>query len=264
MTMEIVNGIAFYSARVDSRPPLVLGHALGADHRIWNEVLDVIDGRISVILWDLPGHGRSDLLSSPCTMEHLGQTLADALCKQDIDRFHIGGLSLGGIVALQLGTHFSRAVLSTSVLNATAALKPREAWVEKAEEVRRVGMAPFVQPTMQRWFGTKHRDAKEEAAYLRTKTTFEACNPEGYARCCEAIADTDLWPDLGAMQMPTLLVTGQYDESVPPAEIALLASAIPGSEGNASVISGANHMTCIQRPKTVAELLMGHVKAAEQ
>lgn len=263
MNMEMVNGLAFYSARVDSRPPLVLGHALGADHRIWNDVLETIDGRVSVILWDLPGHGRSELFPDPYTIDHLGEILVDALSKQNIDRFHAGGISLGGMAALQLGARFPRSVLSTNIFNATAQLRPEEVWVQRAAQVRQDGMAGLVEPTMQRWFGSATRGEKEEASYLRTKTTFEACDPEGYARCCEMIASTNLWPELGMMGMPTLLVTGQYDESVTPKEVALLASAIPGSMGNASVISGADHMTCIQRPETVAELLVKHVRAAE-
>jgi pimeloyl-ACP methyl ester carboxylesterase len=89
--------------RHGSGPALVLLHALGADRRVWDPVLDRLASHREVVLVDLPGFGASPALDgvTPAPAA-LAAAVADGLAGEVEEPFHAGGNSLGGWVALEL------------------------------------------------------------------------------------------------------------------------------------------------------------------
>src|SRR5699024_2603655 len=81
-------------------------------------------------------------------------------------------------------------------------------------------------------------------------------HPEGYALCCEAIAEMDLRPDLGRIEAPTLIIGGVDDPATPPAHSEALAASIPGSR--LELLERAAHLANIERPRAVGDLLLSH------
>jgi pimeloyl-ACP methyl ester carboxylesterase len=80
-----------------SGPPLVLLHALGTDHHMWDPVLPLLAGEREVIALDLPGFGAAPPLNGTVTPHELAATIA-----QTYSDVHVAGNSLGGWVALEL------------------------------------------------------------------------------------------------------------------------------------------------------------------
>ncbi|MFE1439968.1 alpha/beta fold hydrolase [Streptomyces sp. NPDC058739] len=92
-------------ARVGSGDPLLLLHGIGHHRQAWDPVIDILAAERDVIAVDLPGFGVSPSLPDglsydlPTTNAALG-----ALCEAlDLDRPHVAGNSLGGLLALELG-----------------------------------------------------------------------------------------------------------------------------------------------------------------
>ncbi|MET9732530.1 alpha/beta fold hydrolase [Streptomyces sp. NPDC006458] len=92
-------------ARVGSGEPLLLLHGIGHHRQAWDPVVDILAAERDVIAVDLPGFGVSPSLPDglaydlPTTNAALG-----ALCEAlDLDRPHVAGNSLGGLLALELG-----------------------------------------------------------------------------------------------------------------------------------------------------------------
>jgi pimeloyl-ACP methyl ester carboxylesterase len=83
-------------------PVLVLLHALGADRRMWDPVLDRVAAERDVIALDMPGFGGSPVIS-PATPVDLARAVAGQLQALGVERPHVAGNSLGGWVALELG-----------------------------------------------------------------------------------------------------------------------------------------------------------------
>jgi 3-oxoadipate enol-lactonase len=81
--------------------------------------------------------------------------------------------------------------------------------------------------------------------------------PEGYASCCEALADIDLRDQLAAIKAPTLVVAGAEDVATPVEH----AEAIMGAVENArlAVIDGAAHLANVERPDEVTRLVENHL-----
>lgn len=87
------------------REPLLLIHGLGGSKRVWDPVLELLDGEREVVVLDMPGFGAAEPL--PAEVEPTAANLAAALREQcvalGIDRPHVAGNSLGGWVGLEMG-----------------------------------------------------------------------------------------------------------------------------------------------------------------
>lgn len=87
-------------------PPLILMHALGADRRVWEPVVELLEGERNVITVDLPGFGASPSLEvtdgSEPTPAALAEAVAAFAARIGVERPHVAGNSLGGWVALEM------------------------------------------------------------------------------------------------------------------------------------------------------------------
>jgi pimeloyl-ACP methyl ester carboxylesterase len=108
--------------RAGSGPPLVLVHSLGTDRCVWHPVLDRLAASRDVIALDLPGFGESEPLPVTPTPAALADAITTFLGGLGIDRPGVAGNSLGGWVALELG---SRGAASSVTAIAPAGLWPR-------------------------------------------------------------------------------------------------------------------------------------------
>ena len=89
--------------RFGEGPPLVLIHGLGHRRQAWYPVVDRLAPHREVILVDLPGHGQSPAYQANgrAPREHLRDLLLDFLNRLGLDRPHLVGNSLGGLIALE-------------------------------------------------------------------------------------------------------------------------------------------------------------------
>jgi pimeloyl-ACP methyl ester carboxylesterase len=96
-------GLAY--TRAGSGPPLVLLHGLGHRRQAWDAVVDRLTPHREVIAVDLPGHGESPPLdvTGRTVREALSEDIVGFLDEIGLDRPHVAGNSLGGMVALGAG-----------------------------------------------------------------------------------------------------------------------------------------------------------------
>jgi pimeloyl-ACP methyl ester carboxylesterase len=94
-------GLAY--TRAGSGPPLVLFHGLGHRRQAWDAVLDLLTPHRDVVAVDLPGHGESPPLdlTGRTVLEALASEVSGFLDGLGLDRPHMAGNSLGGMVALE-------------------------------------------------------------------------------------------------------------------------------------------------------------------
>jgi len=227
----------------DDAPPLLLGPSLGTSLKLWDALVPQLSRRHRVIRWDLPGHGATpacvlpDLTPGRTTVADLGAlvlTLADAL---GVDRFAYAGVSLGGAVGTWLAVHHPQRVASLTAVCSAARFAEPAAWQTRAAQVRTQGLEQLAAGAPARWFtpafaGTPTADALVE--------DHRACDRDGYAACCDALAGFDLRAELGRISAPALVVAGRQDLATPPANARELADGIPGAA--LVEIPGAAHL----------------------
>ncbi|WP_328945834.1 alpha/beta fold hydrolase [Streptomyces sp. NBC_00250] len=110
--------------RRGSGEPLLLLHGIGHHWQAWEPVLDILAAERDVIAVDLPGFGASDELPDGCPYDlaTVGSVLG-AFCEAvGIERPHVAGNSLGGLLALQLGRE--------KLVRSVTALSPAGFWSE--------------------------------------------------------------------------------------------------------------------------------------
>jgi len=113
--------------RHGSGEPLVLLHGVTHRRQAWYPVLDELAEQREVILVDLPGHGQSPAfeLDGLSVRDALRRDFEDFLTDQGLERPHVAGNSLGGLVALHAG--------SNGHARSVTALSPAGFWRDEAE-----------------------------------------------------------------------------------------------------------------------------------
>lgn len=232
------------------RPVVVLSGSLGSTLEMWEPQLPALLPRYRVLRYDHPGHGGSPVAD----VDGVGGLARGVLALLDelgLERVSCCGLSLGGAMALRLALdapdRLERLVLACT----SPRFGPPEPWQERADTVRRQGMEAVADTVVGRWFTPAFGDVR------RYRDMLLATDPEGYARCCEAVRDWDARAELGAVQAPTLVVSAAQDPSTPPEHGELLANGIPGAR--LAVLDGAAHLANVERADDFNAALLAHL-----
>jgi len=239
--------------RAGSGPPLVLLHCLGVDHRFWDFAAEL--GRdLTLLRYDLPGHGASAVPAAPYGIAELSAQLADVLAAHGIARAHVAGISLGGLIA----QHFAatrpalvdRLILIDTTPRYTDEL--RRMWDERAATARAAGVAPMVSALLAIWFSADAL-ARNDAGVRYVRETLVRAPGEGYALACAALRDADLRALAPKIAARTLVVCG--DDDIPSFLEAArwLAAEIPQAE--LAWIKGAKHASVLEHPDAARRLM---------
>ncbi|MBI4478111.1 MAG: 3-oxoadipate enol-lactonase [Acidobacteria bacterium] len=197
----------------DDRPVLMLAHALGQDHGMWDAQVSPLSDHFRVLRYDIRGHGGSVVTPGEYTIEQLGRdalALSDAL---SVDRLAFCGLSLGGMIGLWLAVH-APSRLTAVVLANTSARPGAERMEARRQAVLADGMTAVADMVLTRFFSPR-RLAENPPVVAAARRTLLATDPAGYAGCCAAVRDFDLTSKAGGIQLPVLIITGDHDASLP-------------------------------------------------
>ena len=114
---------------------------------------------------------------------------------------------------------------------------------------------PIADAVLGRWFTPRFRESAHGKPVVdRFRAILSSTPREGYAGCCEAIADMDLREDLPSVTAPTLVLAGADDPATPPEHGRLIAELIPGA--HFEVVSPAAHLATIERPDLTTAMIL--------
>lgn len=233
---------------------LVLLNAIGTTTAIWDGLVGPLAERLHVIRTDTRGHGEAPAAHEPCTMADLGGDVLGLLDKHGVDRVHVAGVSLGGMVAMWLAAHHPERVGRLALLSTSAHL-PAPGWHERAAAVRAGGMTAISAPVVARWI-TPALAARDPELVARLTAMLQSTDAESYARCCEAIAAMDLRADLPRIGAPTLVIAGAEDHAIPVEHARTIAEGIALSR--LCVLPGAAHIPTVEQAGPIAVQLLEH------
>lgn len=247
--------VALYST-VDGpvgAPVLVLGNSLGTSTVMWEPQLAALTEHFRVVRYDHRGHGASPIPDGPYELADLGEDLLALLDKLGLDRVHLGGLSLGGMVAMWVAAHAPERVNRLALLCTSAHLGPPELWNGRIDLVRTGGMAAIAESVIARWLRPNFVSSQPESvAWVREMLL--ATPAEGYTGCCAAVRDMDLTGDLVKITAPTLVIAGADDPATPPEHANRIAAGIAGA--TTVTLPDTAHLSNVERPDDVSTLLV--------
>jgi 3-oxoadipate enol-lactonase len=225
---------------------VVLCGSLGSTAAMWEPQLPALRGR-KVVTVEHPGHGGAPVTDARTVADLAARVLALV----DADTFSFVGLSLGGAVGMRLAVDAPDRVERLVLTSTAARFGEPGSWLDRAETVREQGLEAIADAVLARWFTPGFRDS----ALFREMLL--SIDPEGYARCCEAIAGWDIRDELGAIRAPTLVIGGADDPSTPPAIAEEIAAGIPGAR--LEVLASAAHLANVEQPARFNRLLEEHL-----
>jgi 3-oxoadipate enol-lactonase len=246
---------------VGSGPTVVLSNSLGSTRAMWEpQVPALVDAGFRVIRYDTRGHGTSEVPAGPYSLDDLVDDLVALLDTTDTERAHVIGLSLGGMTAMRLAARFPDRAASLALLCTSALLGPPQFWLDRAEAARTRGTA-MADVVVSRWF-TESMRLTEPERVAQWAQMIASTPGEGYAACCEAIAEMDLRADLPHIAVPTLALAGAEDPATPPEHLEFIAKSVPGA--TLAVIPDAAHLANLEQPTEVTAVLLEHLATARR
>ena len=236
----------------DGRPVLLL-HSLALDRHVWDELAPLLaDGR-RVLALDLRGHGEAPT-DADFTIENMAADVAATIASLGFDDVAVVGMSMGGCVAQAVAIHHGDLVGGLGLIDTTAWYGPdaKDAWEGRAQKAMTEGLRSLTGFQLNRWFGDEFREANPERGEELLEV-FAANDLPSYASSCRALGAFDVRARLGDVAAPTVVIVGEDDPATSPEHARSLHEAIPGS--TLHVLEGAKHLTAVERPDDVAELL---------
>jgi pimeloyl-ACP methyl ester carboxylesterase len=259
-TVEVA-GLEIAYRRAGVGPPLVLVHGGASDGREWIPQLEGLAGELTVIAWDEPGSGRSADLPPGFGLADFADVLAGLVAALGLGRAHVGGLSWGGVVALELYRRH-RETVGTLILADTYAgwkgsLPPEEVEARVAAAMGDLEAPP--EEFRANLPGLFAADPAPEVAALMAEIERDV-RPAGFRTLIKAVAGADQRDLLPWIAVPTLLIWGAEDVRSPVDTVARqFDDAIPQAE--LVVIPEAGHVSNLERPERFNEAVLEFCRA---
>ncbi len=226
--------------------PLVLLHSLGASTHLFDPQITALSKGFRVIRPDMRGHGLTTATPGPGSMAQYAADLAALLDALEIKSAHIGGVSIGGMVAQAFAAAYPGRARSLILIDTAMAIPPAQFWQDRALKVRAEGMEAVADGVVARWYTPGFINTTEAQGMRAMLARTPA---EGYAAGCEAIVAADLTGTTSALKLPALIMVGEHDAATPVTSALALHQAIPGSWY--SLIKNASHIPNTEQPDAV-------------
>ncbi|SFW73797.1 alpha/beta fold hydrolase [Amycolatopsis australiensis] len=250
---------AVHYDRTGDGPALLLLHGTAASCEQWGP-LTAKAGGFTVLAPDFPGSGRTIDDGGPITVEDLAGQAEAVLDHAGIERAHVVGHSLGGVVAAHLaGTRPAR--VRSAVLHAAWPVTDvrQDAEFRYWLDLLAHGDATFARMLPLMAFGPRYWEQATAESNEQLVKTLETMIQPGAARQIEADRAVDVRPVLGRITAPVLVLASTHDRLITAQQQRELVAAIP--HARAAEID-AGHGAPAELPDEFARLVLDFV--AEQ
>ena len=225
--------------------PLVLVHGFLGSSKMWKPQIDFFKYHFRVITPDLPGFGRSNKAKSHNSIQSIANLLLDRLEEKKIDKFHLLGHSMGGMIVQEMAKK-SGGKISKLVCYSTG---PRgempgrfETVDQSRENIKKNGLEVTAKNIAQTWFvlgeKAKYFDLCLEAG---KQTSIEAAD-----NALIAIKNWDGVKNLQDIKNNTLIIWGDKDKSYNLEQVQTLEKNI--SDSNLVIFKGCAHNVHLEQP----------------
>lgn len=258
------NGINIHYEEQGSGDPLLLimGFTVSAVGWHWN--IPTFAQHFRTIAFDNRGVGQSDKPDIPYSMAMFADDTAGVLDALNIDRAHVFGISMGGMIAQEFTLRYPQRV-KTLTLGCTNCGGPNNILPKdpdvlnmlgniNAVEVQEAALA-MTKVAVTRWFMQRHMDVLLELNQLSAQ---HPTPKHGMVQQMQAILGHDTYERLPQIKVPTLVITGKEDGLVPPENSVTLAQRIPNAD--LVLLSNASHLFNIELPEATAEAIIGFIR----
>jgi 3-oxoadipate enol-lactonase len=248
--------IGYVEAGGGEATPIVFLHGVGSDKSVWRPQLAFFGESRRAVAFDYPGYGDSDPAPEGTTRDDYASAIISAMHELGIDRAHLCGLSLGGVVAIAM-VHADGGRCASLILADSFAAHPdgqaiHERGIAASGDLRRMAESRvdvlLAQPA----------DLAVRAEVIETMARID---PAAYRIGAEAVWLADQRDRAHDIRVPTLVLCGTEDKVTPPALSRELTHIIPGARFEP--IEGAGHIGNLERPGEFNTIVSAFIRGVD-
>lgn len=235
---------------------IIFLHGVGSDKSVWHPQLAHFGKSRRAIAFDYPGYGASDPAPEGTSRETYAAAILSAMSELGVERAHLCGLSLGGVVAIAMHAQAPERCASL-ILADTFAVHPEgraiyERGIAASNDLRAMAEARvdvlLAQPA-------------DPAVRSEVVETMAAIDPAAYRIGAEAVWLADQSERVHDIRVPALVVCGDHDHVTPPALSRELMHLIPGARFEP--IEGSGHISNLEKPEAFNTLVGAFIRGVD-
>jgi 3-oxoadipate enol-lactonase len=242
-------GVRIYWDEQGHGPSLLLIAGIGCPSQMWSGIRPALAAHYRTIALDNRGTGESDVPPGPYPVAQMASDAAAVLDAAGVKAAHVFGISMGGIVAQEFALQYpARArslILGCTSFGGAHAVRPEPAIRQflaargsmSPEEVAAASV-PYLYCTQ-----TPRSRIEEDLAMRRQW----GLRPEAYLAQLQGVIAWEAYSRLPRISVPTLVIHGDSDRLVPPANGELLAARVPGAQ--CAILPRAGHLFFVDQPE---------------
>jgi 3-oxoadipate enol-lactonase len=228
---------------------------------MWNNQQKYLEKAFICISYDFRGMGESPAGNGQFTMETLVDDLFFIIDEMKLEKPVICGLSMGGYLCLRAIEKDQSKFSGLILCDTKAFADDNAAKLKRSNGIKQIdteGIEKFCEETIPNTFADstliENRKVYEEILARSKKS-----DPVGVKGCLIAmLSRTDTTPFLKKIEVPTLIICGEYDKLTPPAVMQEMHKKINGSEF--IIVPKAGHMSPVENPDLVNREIEGFLK----
>jgi pimeloyl-ACP methyl ester carboxylesterase len=251
------NGINIHYEEQGSGDPLLLIMGFTVSSIGWHWNIPAFAQNFRTIAFDNRGVGRSDKPDVPYSMAMFADDTVGVLDALGIERAHVFGISMGGMIAQEFTLRYPQRV-KTLTLGCTSCGGQNTVLSEDADVVNMLGNIASVdvqqaalimtKVAVTPWFLQKRMNVLLELTQLSAQYPTPK---HAMVRQMEAILKHDTYERLPQITAPTLVITGKQDGLVPPENSVTLSQRIPNAD--LAILANASHLFNIELPEATVD-----------
>jgi pimeloyl-ACP methyl ester carboxylesterase len=230
------DGFSIRYAEAGQGEPLVCFHGAGGMRVSRSHQLLAEQHR--VVVFEVPGFGTSPVNDRTATIQELADTMAQAVASLGVERFNLMGNSFGGRLAVWLAIRHPERI-EALVLAAPAAIRPEGGGRAAVAPEDRLGLL-YAHPERQ-----PPRPAPDPVIIAKQEALL--------ARLASPPRDPQLEEQLGGLNVPTLVLFGTLDRSIPPEMGRIYREKLPNC--HLVLVYDAGHALDMDRPEAFASVV---------
>jgi 3-oxoadipate enol-lactonase len=222
--------------------PIVFLHGIGSDKSVWHPQLGHFGQTRRTIAFDYPGYGDSDCAPEGTTRDDYASAIISAMDELGVDRAHICGLSLGGVVAIAMH-HAAPERCASLILADSFAVHPEGRAIYERSLAGSRDLAAMAEARVDVLLA----QPADPAVRREVVATMSRIDPAAYRIGAEAVWLADQRDRAEGIRVPTLVLVGDHDLITPVDLSNDLAQLIPNA--GMRVIAGAGHLSNLEKPE---------------
>lgn len=256
-TVATTAGPIGFEERGGGGTPILFLHGVGSDKSVWRPQMEHFGSERRAIAFDYPGYGDSGPAKAGATRDDFAGAILSAMDALEVERAHVCGLSLGGVIAIAM--HAAAPGRCASLILAdTFAVHPDGRGIYDRSVAGSADMRAFAEARAD-FLLAQPADSAVRGEVVATMSRIDSA---AYVIGAEAVWLADQRERVREISVPTLVLCGEDDKPTPPALSRELHSLI--ANARLEWIADAGHLTNLERPAVFNRLVGDFIETIER